>query len=210
MDREIGSRAFPLWLLGDSNPEHWHQRLTSPLDPRHPIRHNIWTSVLDVIQDKVYREYRLRVNTDDIYKRNAVEDSNIKPGGSSLSWSNNLEVELLNLKSLIKENQPRIILSFGAFSYELGRRAIAEKPARYYDYWGAEELGNEFRDHVSIFNLSKINLLPLLHRSVAGGYFLSAHRDFYQKEGENYFNYVGEKIAEQILKYRLELPIWIK
>ena len=209
MDREIGNKAFPIWLLGDSNPERWEKRLTSPFDPRHPIRHNIWTSVLDVIQDTVYRDFRLRMNSSDIYIRNAVDDSNIKPGGNSLMWSTDLGSEISKLRTLMKENQPQFILSFGAFSYEFGRRTLGEEPTRNFDYWGAVELGNEFSKRLGKFNLGRVNLLPLLHRSIAGGYFLSAHRDFCQQEGANYFDYVGEKIAEQLLKHRLELPIWI-
>lgn len=112
-------------------------------------------------------------------------------------------------RTLMKENQPQFILSFGAFSYEFGRRTLGEEPTRNFDYWGAVELGNEFSKRMGKFNLGRVNLLPLLHRSIAGGYFLSAHRDFCQQEGANYFDYVGEKIAEQLLKHRLELPIWI-
>ena len=58
MKKEVGSKSFPIWLLGDSNPEQWQNKLDEPLDSRHPIRHNIWTSVLNVIQDRIFREHR--------------------------------------------------------------------------------------------------------------------------------------------------------
>jgi len=54
MHRETGEKTFPSWLLGDSNPARWQSRLENPLDAKHPIRHNIWTSVLDVVQETVY------------------------------------------------------------------------------------------------------------------------------------------------------------
>ena len=41
MLKEYGSKNFPIWLLGDSNPINFHQKLTYPLDPLHPARHNI-------------------------------------------------------------------------------------------------------------------------------------------------------------------------
>jgi hypothetical protein len=51
MAADVGNKNFPIWLLGDSNPERWQGELKTPFDPRHPVRHNIWTSILDVIQD---------------------------------------------------------------------------------------------------------------------------------------------------------------
>jgi hypothetical protein len=56
MTKEVGSPDFPLRLLGDSNPKNWAGVHSTPLDPRHSVRHNIWTSSLDVVQDKVYRQ----------------------------------------------------------------------------------------------------------------------------------------------------------
>lgn len=74
MKKEVGSRNSDIWLLGDSNPKNWQKVLKTPLDPRHPARHNIWTPVLEVIQDRVFRTCRCRVDTSQIYVRNAVED----------------------------------------------------------------------------------------------------------------------------------------
>ena len=54
MKKETGNPRFPIWLLADSEPDGWRDRLDDPLDKRHPIRHNIWTSVLDVIQADVF------------------------------------------------------------------------------------------------------------------------------------------------------------
>jgi hypothetical protein len=46
-------RARKIWLLGHSYPEAWVHVLNEPLDPRHPTRHNIWTPVLDRLQERV-------------------------------------------------------------------------------------------------------------------------------------------------------------
>jgi hypothetical protein len=58
MVREDGKISFPIWLLGDSELELWRQLLDKPFDARHPIRHNIWTSILGVIQGYVFKRWR--------------------------------------------------------------------------------------------------------------------------------------------------------
>lgn len=88
MLQEAGERNFPLWLLGDSNPKNWADKLNKPLDPRHPAIHNIWTPIIDSIQDKVYRENCLRVETTELYIRNALENANEKPNNNEKIWSN--------------------------------------------------------------------------------------------------------------------------
>jgi len=210
MDREAGNKSFPIWLLGDSNPVQWQDKLYGPFDARHPIRHNIWTSVLEVIQDRVYRERRLRVNSNEIYIRNAVDESKIKPSGTAEAWSSSLNAEILRLAQLLEENQPKFLFSFGAFAYEFGRRALAKKPPKKYVHWGATKLGDEFRLNVGNFNPEEINLIPLLHRIVAGGKFLESQDYFCGLQGANYFDYVGEKIAALFLKFQDVLPIWIE
>jgi hypothetical protein len=54
-----------------------------------------------------------------------------------------------------------------------------------------------------------IGKLPLLHRSIAGGKFLQSHDYFCRNSGANYFDYVGEKVAEVIIKNKDNLKIWI-
>ena len=40
MREYAGDPECPIWLIGDSPPEAWVDRLATPLDPRHPARHN--------------------------------------------------------------------------------------------------------------------------------------------------------------------------
>ena len=83
MDREIGDKSFPIWLLGDSNPKNWESKLNSPFDARHPARHNIWTPIVDEIQEHLFIQRRSRLKTSTVYIRNAIENANNKPKRSA-------------------------------------------------------------------------------------------------------------------------------
>ena len=54
MKDSTGNPEFPIWLVGGSPPEAWADKLDTPLDPRHPARHSIWTSVADSMLDRLY------------------------------------------------------------------------------------------------------------------------------------------------------------
>lgn len=209
MDRQVGDPAFPLWLLGDSNPPQWEASLQTPLDPRHPVRHNIWTSVLDVIQDRVYRQTRDRLDTTSIYIRNAVADPGIKPKGSALEWPPAATAEVEALGTLLERHRPVLLLSFGAFSFEFARRALRQEPVRNYGHWGARTLGQEFRCRIAVFDPRSVNALPLLHITIARGKFRESHDYFCGLPGGNYFEHVGLAIADTLVKYRDQLPIWV-
>ncbi len=210
MKREIGNKKFPIWLLGDSEPKNWRNDLEFPFDPRHPIRHGIWTSVLEVIQDQIFRKLGKRIDTTSIYIRNAMGDPSKKPDKSSVNWEQSIKDEIIEFKKLIDENNPKMILCFGAFSYEFARRAIGQQPFRKYDYWRAENLGDEFRINISQFDLNATNLIPMLHRVISGGKFLQAHEYFCGKKGANFFEFSGTEIAKIILNDPDKLQIWIK
>src|SRR5271157_864811 len=210
MEREVGDCNFPLWLIGDSNPARWQSSLKTPLDPRHPIRHNIWTALLDVIQDKVYRASRLRVDTSTIYIRNAVDNPAKKPAPASSQWTKSADSEISGLESLIKTHKPIMLFCFGAFAFEFVRRAIGEQERRNYGHWGARRLGDEFRFRIRNFNPNKTNIIPLLHRSISGGKFIESHEYFCGQRGVNYFEVVGSEIADKLLQHRDQLRIWIE
>ena len=210
MKKEVGSKDFNIWLLGDSNPKQWEDILEYPLDPRHPIRHNIWTSILDVIQDRVYRKIGKRVDSSSIYIRNAVENPDIKPKGNHVRWNTDVGVEIDCLRELILEFNPSFLFSFGAFSFEFARRSLKQEPERSYSYWGARRLGEEFRIRVEKFDLSNTNLIPLLHRVVSSRKFVESQDYFCDQEGANYFDYVGNRIANILIKYQNDFEIWIE
>ncbi|MGH7597218.1 MAG: hypothetical protein ACREOI_12755 [bacterium] len=209
MKKEVGSEGFAIWLLGDSNPKQWENALEVPFDPRHPIRHNIWTSVLEVIQDKMFRECRQRVDMSNLYIRNAIENAGHKPVGNSPLWREEIEQEIKRFGKQTREYHPPLLLCFGAFAFEFARRALDEEPKRNHRYWDTEKLGQEFRQRIERFEINAINALPLLHRSIAGGKFIESHNYFCGQEGANYFETVGNRIADILIRHRDKLQIWI-
>jgi hypothetical protein len=210
MRREVGDKRFPLWLLGDSEPERWQAVLDAPLDPRHPIRHNIWTPVLEVIQDRAFRVFGGRIDTSDVFIRNAVGNRSDRPLPTDAGWGPRAQAEVTALGDLIGEYGPKVILCFGAFSFEFARRALLEEPRWNYGHWGARGLGDEFRRRIGGFDCEGTTMLPMLHRTIAGGKFIQSHEYFCNKEGANYFAYVGGELAEKMIQYRDKLPIWIR
>jgi hypothetical protein len=210
MKKEAGSKSSEIWLLGDSNPRNWQDVLETPFDPRHPARHSIWTPVLDVIQDKVFRECRRRVDTTSFFVRNAVEDPSSKPPSQNIEWAINVQNKMREFQEMLREQRPRILFSFGAFSFEFARRALDEEPMHGYGFWGTRRLGEQFKQRISQFSLSTTNLLPLLHVSIARGRFIQSHEYFCGQAGANYFECVGNLVAQKLIEYQDELGVWIE
>jgi len=209
MKKEVGNKDFNIWLLGDSNPKQWEDVLEYPLDSRHPIRHNIWTSILDYVQDRVYRRIRKRVDSHSLYIRNAVENPDIKPKGNHVDWKTVVGIEINEFKHLLEEYQPKLLFSFGAFSYEFARRSLNRDPKRKYSYWSAKRLGQDFRRSAETFDLSTTNLMPLLHRVVSGGKFVQSQDHFCGEDSVNYFEYVGYLIADLLIENESKVDVWI-
>ena len=160
MRREVGKHEFPIWLIGDSNPKNWSDKLLIPLDPRHPARHNIWTPIIDIVQDRVYREAKLRIETQNIYIRNAIENPDRKPPKNKSTWDNRLSHEINNLRQLIINHKPILVLTFGAFAFEFANRAHrAERPQRYSN-WTTRSLGDMFRERTDGFVPQDTNIIP--------------------------------------------------
>jgi len=166
--------------------------------------------VLDVIQDTVFGARRGRIETAPIYIRNAIEDSADKPSSLTPAWQNSVERELLELQEMLRRYRPRMLLSFGAFAFEFARRALAEEPRRRHGHWGARRLGQQFRQRIARFDLDSINLLPLLHVSIARWKFIQSHDYFCAQRGANYFEFVGKNIARRLLEHRDDLRVWIE
>ncbi len=210
MQREVGTRNFPIWLLGDSNPEEWEDRLETPLDPRHSARHNIWTSVADVVQDKVFRARRGRIDTSALHIRNAIEKAKDKPRDRDVDWPIEVNAEVTALSHLLGQHKPVFLFSFGAFAYEFARRALGQEPMRRYDYWGARTLGQAFRERLPLFDVLAVNVFPLLHISISAGNFLASHNQFCGREGANYFDVCGGEVARIVLANADALPVWVE
>lgn len=141
--------------------------------------------------------------------RNAIEDPTDKPLVQSVEWKARVEAEVRAFQEILFKHNPKMLFSFGAFSFEFARRALRE-PWQRYSYWGTKRLGQEFRRRIAAFNMGTVNLLPLLHVSIARGRFVQGHEYFCEQEGANYFEFVGEQIAERLIEHQDELRIWIE
>ena len=209
MVKEVGSRDFPIWLLGDSNPKNWSENLQSPLDPRHRARHNIWTPIINTIQEQVYRASGLRVDTSDLYIRNAIENPSEKPKSTDTAWENINVNAYQKLSVLIHKYKPAFIFCFGAFSYEFYRRSMGQTPVHHEKYWTTKRLGDMFRSQISNFNVHQSNVFSLLHLSIARGKFIVSHDHYCGLKDANYFQYTGSEIAKLFLQNKEILNIWI-
>lgn len=188
---ESGKKTYPIWLV---------------VNPKHPaVRHNIWTPVLAEIQDRVYREIHKRIDATDIYIRNAVKDSRLVP--KTLNWwGAEVAKEIELFREIVLEYKPKILITFGAFPYEYMRRVFEIKPEKGPKSWGNSNLGNEFAKAIENFDINKSNRIPLLRRIVESDKFIENNNFF----GENYFQYVGAKLADKIIQYQDSFDIWIE
>ena len=109
MKDSVGDPQFPIWLVSDAPPENWDDKLKTPLDARHPARHNIWTSVADYMQEMLYREKRLRLDTGKLYIRNAVNKALLKPDGQELNWTK-LQEEIESWSDRLQKHKPQVVL----------------------------------------------------------------------------------------------------
>ncbi|MDP4127209.1 MAG: hypothetical protein Q8912_09725 [Bacillota bacterium] len=188
--RESGERTFPIWLL---------------FNPKHPIvRHYIWAHVLAEIQDKLFRDLHTRIDTSNIYIRNAVSDSEFVTNTVNW-WGAELSSEIALFREIVMEYQPKILISFGAFPFEFVRRTYEIKPEKGPKYWGTTNLGDEFSKSIESFDINRTNRIPLLRRVTESEKFIQDDGNF-----ENYYHYVGTKIAERIIENKDSLDIWIK
>jgi hypothetical protein len=214
----IGDPDYPIWLLGDSpptkylhlkppNPDH-----LTPLDPRHPSRHTIWTPILDVIQRHLFKECRRRLDDSELFIRNAVSrpDHKMKDTENQGAEIADLQVkEMIELRELLnRPNKPKplLVLCFGQFAYACALRAqqvvIEKLLPQDWEIWGIPELSMEFRRRIDEVQLGRVTLLPLLHASAARS-FPSATRHF-SGGHPNYFEYVGKEIADKLIETLLK------
>jgi len=125
-------------------------------------------------------------------------------------WADEVVAEIELFREIALEHKPKILISFGAFAYEFVRRVYRTKPKKGPKHWGTSILGDEFRSSIENFDINTTNSIPLLRRVIASGNYIEAHNYFCQNQGENYFNFVGIKIAEKIIEHKDDLQIWIK
>lgn len=193
--RESGERSDPIWLL---------------VNPKHPaVRYYIWTPVLAVIQDRVFRDTHKRIDTDNILIRNVVRESGLV--ANTLNWwGAEVEAEIASFRELVHEHKPKMIVTFGAFPYEFMRRVYELQPIKGPKYWSTARLKDEFEKSILNFDMNKTNRIPLLRRVVESGKFIEGHNYFCEELVENYFYYVGTMIAEKIIENKDSFNNWVE
>lgn len=200
-----GDPEFPVWLIGDSPPDKWADKLDTPLDPRHPARHSIWTSVADSMQDRLYRQERRRLDTSRLYIRNAMGQTKNQQA---------LEDKRRQLEVLIAKYSPNVALTFGVDAFKMTLLA-SHDPHQILFQTTKEQtiiLGEEFRRRIDNYDNKKVNIIPLLHVSIALRFY-SSHSLFVGANGQmspNYFDYVGTRLADLLLTKLSDKPIWIE
>ena len=195
MKQASGEKTYPIWLL---------------VNPKHPaVRYNIWTPVLNEIQDRIFREIHTRIDTTNIFIRNAVSDCGIVPNTLNW-WRPEVAKEIVLFREMVLEHKPKILISFGAFPFEFLRRVYEIKPEKGPKYWGTSNLEDEFRKAIGNFDINKTNRIPLLRRLITSSNDLEADNCFDRKGSKNYYYDVGSKIAEKIIENKDNLNIWIK
>lgn len=207
MNRECGLIESKVWLIGDSEPSNYSEKLENPFDLKHPTVHNIVTPVLEQIQDDLFCTGN-RIDWNKLYIRNAVK--------SRSDWKDEavLNVEILKFRNLINEHSPIIIISFGTRAFEFVRRALGEA-SKGLNSWGTYKLGKEFSERCQKFNVNKPNIIPLLHACICRGKFLEAHRNFCTAikdtngiDEENYFIATGKIISTIIINNKNNFDCW--
>ena len=195
MKIELGKRTYPIWLL---------------INPKYPdVRYDIWRPVLDEIQDRVFRELQTRIDTSNIYIKSAVDDIGIVPNTLNW-WAKEVAKEIELFRKLVREHRPKMLVTFGAFPFEFARRVNEVKPEKGPKAWSSMILRNEFDKSMENFDINETNTIPLLRRVLTTDKYIETHNYMSLTDRETYFQHVGTKIAEKIIKNKSNLDIWIK
>ena len=149
-----------------------------------------------------------------MYVRNAVQAAATKPSepfNPTIFWDAGAQASLGEYERLLTEFTPNNVITFGWFAFAFGLRATSE-PHAGNTAGGTKSalLGNEFRKRVEAFDISRTNVLPLLHRSIAGGSFFAGHDEFCGKNGGNCFDEAGKAIARILVRHHEQLDCWVR
>lgn len=187
MMKESGDRSFPIWLL---------------VNPKYPTDVlNIWNPIMYEIQDKVYRKLHARINSRNIYIKNAVSNIGRVSNTSNESEANN---NIAMLKKSVSEYQPKLIITFGTITTEFVRRVLDTRPEKEPNYWSTSNLGDEFERSIANFDITQTNWIPLNRRTMRA---TTSIKDW--EEGKGHYHDVAAKIADLFIENKDSLKIWI-
>ena len=137
-----------------------------------------------------------------------MRDRECKKLTTGKDWSK-LKKATGELHELLHKHRPALVFTFGSFAFEFTNRSLHMSDVKAYTYWTTERLGDQFRARIRNFALRHVNVLPLLHTSIARGKFLVSHKYFTRDENGNYFDYVADKVSALLLENKCDLPIWV-
>jgi hypothetical protein len=158
------------------------------------------------MQNRLYRQRRLRLDTSRLYIRNASD----KPLKEPIDGEQIRSMQE-KLKGLLDTYRPTLVLTFGVNAFMITQLACGEDVS--FKAATTELLGIQFRARIERWDDNGVNIVPLLHASIARRMFLQAHKYFVgatEKTPPNYFDYVGEKLADLLLEKLFDKPIWIE
>lgn len=197
MEKECGDRTNPIWLL--VNPKY------------SSVRHDIWTPILEEIQDKVYRKLHTRIDTKNIFIKNTISDIGIVSNPSN-RWATKVAEadEIKQLRDIILEHQPKIIITFGILTCELVRHIFEISPEKGPRYWNTTNLEDEFERSIANFDINKTNRIPLPRRVMKSDKALEDCDFSIWEDINNYFRDIGAKIADKFIEHKDSFKIWIE
>ena len=187
MKKESGNISCPIWLL---------------VNPKNPADiYDIWAQIMYEIQDRVYRKLHARIDSRNIYIKNAVSDI-----GRVSNTAIEVEVakEIVMLREDILQHQPKLLITFGTITNEFVRRVFDIRPENGPKYWSTSNLGDEFERSIANFDITRTNWIPLIRRVTKSGKNIKDWED-----SENYYHDVATKIADRIIENKDSLKIWI-
>jgi len=187
MKKESGDRSCPIWLL---------------VNPKYPADiYDIWALIMYEIQDKVYRKLHARIDSRNIFIKNAVSDIGRVP---NTSIEAEVAKEIVMLRESVLEHQPKLLITFGTITNEFVRRVFDIRPENGPKYWSTSNLGDEFERSIANFDITRTNWIPLIRRVTKSGKNIKDWED-----SENYYHDVATKIADRIIENKDSLKIWI-
>ena len=189
MKVECGDRSCPIWLL---------------VNPKNPADiYDIWTPIIYEIQDKIYRKLHARIDSRNIFVKNAISDIG-RVSNASNCWALEITKEIVLLRESVLKHQPKIVITLGAVTNEFVRRVLDIRPENESKYWNTSNLGEEFERSISNFDVNQTNWIPLLRRVTKSD---NPIKDW--EDSEIYYRDVAAKIADRIIENKDSLKIWI-
>jgi hypothetical protein len=164
--------------------------------------------VADYLQERVFDDGpRWRLDACKLLFRNAFDSADDVLPKLDFAYPA-VEKRRSLLSRQIQQHRPPVILTFGDQAYRFVSFASASNqsvPARNLK---VEDIGETFRNVLHNFGPQQVNVIPLLHASVARASWATVGAKFSGNGEENYFRYVGHGLGDLLLRYGRGWPIW--